>query len=160
MGGFDFSLTQRYHLSHLETSFWKRKRQSSHFPTKRQELPSSEWSSKEVSCSLQTPAQPEARSSLKRTARRSTISHQISTHAVPEPQQTHSSSTSSCRPISNYNASTQVDKPESAHTSPQPPVFCTDTKANSGLTSLWEAMTYSGGIWWCSVLKESKYLII
>jgi hypothetical protein len=25
---------------------------------------------------------------------------------------------------------------------------------------LWEAMTYSGGIWWCSVLKESKYLII
>jgi hypothetical protein len=147
MGGFDFTLTQRYGSAELETSFSRKRRPSSRCLTKRLELLSSASSSQKEWCWLPIRGQLEDPSSSKRTARRFTISLPTSTRAGQALLQTPSSSTSSCPPTSNCNASTPAGRPESAPTSPPLPVFSTGTRAISEPISSWAATTSWAAIW-------------
>ena len=142
LGGFDFSLTQRYAFPQLEISFSRKKKLLNHCLTKRQVQPLSVSSSMVVLCLLLIPEQLEDRLSSKRTARRSTILLLTSTHVVPALLLIPNLSISSCHPTSSCNASTQAGRPEWAHTLQQLQVFCTDMRGNSAPIWLWEAMMF------------------
>lgn len=141
MGGFDFTLTQRYHCDHSATNSCRTKKHASPFPTKKQVPPSSESNSMEESSSLPTPEPPEAPSWSKRTARRSTTSLPTSTPVEQEQLLIPNSSTSSRVPTSNCKGSIQAGRPESVDTSPPLPACSISTRATWVHTSSSEATT-------------------
>lgn len=159
MGGFDFTLTQRYYPHHPETKCSRIKTSSRQSPIRKQAPPSSDASIEMESCSLPIPEPPEDPSSSKRTAKKSTTLLPISMLAEQEQPQTHSSSTFSWAPTSNCKDSTLADKPEWAHTSPQHPHSSTDTKVISA--PIWSSAATMSSVLTssCSALRESTFIL-
>lgn len=155
MGGFDFTLTQRYHSSHSATNSCRTKKPSTPFPTKKQAPPSSESNSMGESSSPLIQEPPEAPSWSKRTARRSTTSLPTSTPVEQEQLPIPNSSTSFRVLTSNCNGSIQAGRPESVDTSPPLPVCCISTRAIWVPTSSSEATIFWGPTSLCLVLKAS-----
>ena len=156
MGGFDFTLTQRYPLPQAAIPFSKAKT-SSPSRIKRQAPRSWVSSSRTVSCWQPTPEPQGVLSWSRRTAKRSTMSHPTSTHVEPELLPTPSLLISSNLPTSNCKDSTQEDRQESAHISHPPASYFIGTKDILAHTSSSEATTPSDHTLSCSAQRASMH---
>lgn len=140
MGGFDFSLTQRYSSLHLETNCCKIKKSLNRCLTKKQVPPSWESNLQRESFQQQTLELLEDLQSWRRTARRFIMLLLTFMLAEQELRLILSSSIFFNPPISNFNDLILVVRLELALILPPQPIYSTSTKDSSVPISLWADM--------------------
>lgn len=146
IGGFDFSLAQRYRLINSEMNFSRRIPPSNQYPIKKQEQPLSELNLPMVLYSQPIQEQQEDPLQLRKTARKFITQHPTYMPAVLVQLQIPNSSIFSCLQTQSYNGLTLVVKLASVPILPQLRAFFIVIKVISVPISSQEDTMYWVGI--------------